>query len=86
MFMLYIWTLGVETTTDFIFDGFGDDQISHTIFKQDQKVLVQKLTEGYNSLGQTMAMFGAHIGLSGDKLDIPGKVMALKAYGQKVLS
>jgi carbamoyltransferase len=80
---LSIWTLGVETTTDFIFDGFGDDQISHTIFKQDQKVLVQKLTEGYNSLGQTMAMFGAHIGLSGDKLDIPGKVMALKAYGQK---
>ena len=39
---LSIWPLGVETTSDFIFDGFGDDQISHTIFRENSKVLVQK--------------------------------------------
>ena len=80
---LSVWTLGVETTTDFIFDGFGDDKISHTIFKDNSKVLVQKVTEGYCSLGTVMAETGKILKMSGNHLDLPGKLMALKSYGKK---
>ena len=74
--------LGVETTTDFIFDGFGDDQISHTIFRENSKVLVQKISEGYQSLGQIMATVGHRLQMSGHDCDFAGKIMAMKGYGK----
>ena len=79
---LSIWPLGVETTTDFIFDGFGDDQISHTIFRENSKVLVQKISEGYQSLGQIMATVGHRLQMSGHDCDFAGKIMAMKGYGK----
>ena len=42
---LSIWPLGVEPNIHFIFDGFGDDDITHTIMRGDSRVLVQKSTD-----------------------------------------
>lgn len=82
---LSLWTLGVEPNNNFIFDGFGDDKIVHTIFRDDKKILVQKLTDGYRSLGLEMANVGTKSKMLGDPLDFPGKIMALKAFGRDTL-
>ena len=79
---LSIWPLGVEPNIHFIFDGFGDDDITHTIMRGDSRVLVQKSTDGYDSLGQVMGDVGINLGMSGHYCDFAGKVMALKGYGK----
>jgi len=76
---LSMWTLGVNSTIDFVFDGFGDDHISHTIFRGTDKILEKHISQ-YPSLGQLMVAVGESLNLKGHKLDFAGKVMALKAY------
>ena len=77
-----VWTLGVETTKDFIFDGFGDDNITHSIFADEEKLLTHCTRDGYESFGTILATFGIKIGLKGAGLDFAGKIMALKACGK----
>lgn len=80
---LSMWTLGVNSTIDFVFDGFGDDHISHTIFRGTDKILEKNISQ-YPSLGQLMVAVGESLNLKGHKLDFAGKVMALKAYQNSV--
>lgn len=77
---LSIWPLGVQSSIDFVFDGFGDDQVSHSIFTNSKKILQYK-NNTHLSLGITLSQFGKNIGLSGSMYDLAGKVMALKGYG-----
>ena len=76
---LSIWPLNVKTDLDFVYDGFGDDKIVHTIFSDDKKILVNTLDE-CESLGILMANFGKIMNLSGNPLDFAGKLMALKGF------
>jgi carbamoyltransferase len=78
---LSLWTLGINSTIDFVFDGFGDDLICHSMFKGTDKILEYKINEGYSSLGQLLGKYGQNIGLKGNSLDHAGKIMALKGYG-----
>ncbi len=78
---LSVWTLGVEPTVDFIFDGFGGDQVSHTIFR-DTDTILEFSNYNYPSFGQIMAQFGKTIKMKGHPLDYAGKIMALKAHGK----
>jgi carbamoyltransferase len=77
---LSMWTLGVDSTIDFVFDAFGDDFIAHTIFRGTSKLLELR-TFDYPSLGHLMSTVGKMMGMKGHDLDFAGKVMALKAYG-----
>ena len=82
---LSIWPLGVEPNVDFIFDGFGDDKICHTIFRDNSLSLIHGIPE-YYSLGQVMATFGEDVlELEGSELDFAGKIMALKGYGEETI-
>lgn len=74
------WTLGINPTIGFVFDGFGDDYITHTIFKDDKK-LVSYHREDLPSLGSSLSEASIPLGIGGSPYDIPGKVMALKGYG-----
>jgi len=76
---LSCWMFG-EPDIGFVFDGFGDDKVTHSIFKGD-KVLLRHRIPDYQSLGSILADVGREIGLDGIALDHAGKVMALKAFG-----
>lgn len=78
---LSIWTLNVKSDIDFVSDGFGDDMITHSIFKEFKP----ELRYNYDyapSLGCVMGEVGYEIGLSGFSEDHAGKVMALKGHGK----
>ena len=79
---LSVWPLNINSSIDFVFDGFGDDRTSHSIFKRSQKVLEYK-NDTHLSLGLILSKLGRKIKLSGSDLDLAGKVMALKGYGSK---
>ncbi len=79
---LSTWTLGIESNTGFVFDGFGDDLITHSIFKNENKILEYKQND-FPSLGMILGEIGSVIGFSGHGLDHAGKIMALKGYGKE---
>jgi carbamoyltransferase len=66
-----------QVTTDFVFDGFGDFDRSHSIFKGSQLVS----TSTKPSVGALLTKWGEAIGVEGHPLDISGKVMAMKSFG-----
>lgn len=78
--VLSCWPLGIEPTVGFVFDGFGDDWTSHSLFRDNEKILEYKMQD-YPSLGMILGELGDIIGLSGNGLDHAGKIMALKGYG-----
>jgi carbamoyltransferase len=77
---LSCWTLGIKSDVDFIFDGFGDDFESHTIFKGPKKI-ISRSTKDFPSFGAILAEIGEILELSGSGLDHAGKIMAIKGYG-----
>ena len=74
------WTLGIKSDVDFIFDGFGDDYETHSIFEKDKRIL-KRVCEDFPSLGIVLAQIGEILGISGSGLDHAGKIMAIKGYG-----
>lgn len=78
---LSIWTLNIKSDIDFVFDGFGDDDVSHTIFLNSEKTVEFK-NKTHKSFGIILSEFGRSIGISGHPNDIPGKLMAIKGYGE----
>lgn len=75
------WPMGVESTTDFVFDGFGDDQRSHSIYKNKKLTHYAKLSEA-ESIGRSFGTIGNQVGMKGFDLDHAGKLMGLKSYGK----
>lgn len=78
---LSIWPLNIKSDIDFVSDGFGDDMITHSIFKQFKP----ELRYNYDyapSLGCIMGQVGNEIGLRGDDADHAGKIMSLKGHGK----
>lgn len=74
------WMLHPNPDIGFVFDGYGDDENTHSIFRSDKKILSYNLDTA-PSLGLCMTKLGEVINLSGSIYDLPGKVMALKGYG-----
>lgn len=78
---LSVWPLGIKPDIDFIFDGWGDDDICHSIFKSDQRTFARDLHE-WGSFANILGEVGKQMGLKGQVLDHAGKIMALKGYGK----
>ena len=76
---LSIWTLNEECDINLTFDGFGDDFITHSIYK-DFNRLEYFYREDLTSLGTVMCDVAAMMGISGIRDDLPGKLMALKSH------
>lgn len=75
------WVLGVKSDIDFVFDGFGDDWESHSIFVGNRRI-VRRNSEEFPSLGMILAEIGVILEMKGLGLDYAGKVMAMKGYGR----
>ena len=76
---LSLWTLDVNPDHNFVFDGFGDDFVTHSLFEHNNRVLNYK-NKTHKSFGKILAELGTNIGLKGNDLDHAGKVMALKGF------
>lgn len=74
------WPMDVNSTTDFVFDGFGDDERSHSIYKNKKLNHYAKLSEA-ESIGRMFGTIGKQVGMKGYLLDHAGKLMGLKSYG-----
>ena len=77
--VLSCWPLIQNTDVDFVFDGFGDDEKIHSLFKKSQ--LLTDLKNDCSSLGNILLQVGKMIDLHGMGLDMAGKIMALQSYG-----
>ena len=64
--------------TAFVFDGVGDFHITNSVFKKDQRISKSNVS----GIGVLLSMWGKFAGIDGHPLDISGKVMALKSYGE----
>lgn len=80
--VLSVWPLGDVPVTNCVFDGFGNNDRSHTLFVNGKPEVVHDVNQS-GSIGVSMATVGKRLGLSGDEygLDLAGKVMGLSAYG-----
>jgi carbamoyltransferase len=76
------WMLNSNYDSGFIFDGFGDDFISHSLFEKNQRIIKHDV-RNFESLGRILGTLGDEIGLQGNGLDHAGKIMALKGFGNK---
>ena len=78
---LSIWPLKKNVDRHFVFDGFGDEYITHSLFQGWEREKYYNDQEA-PSFGKILSEFGALYGLSGSQYDMAGKVMALKAYSK----
>jgi carbamoyltransferase len=79
---LSLWPLGNIPYTNYIFDGYGNNERSHSIFLGDTLKLSHDVNSS-GSVGISMSSVGRTLGFSSDKwgLDLAGKVMGLAGYG-----
>ena len=85
---LSFWPMKVKPNLHFVFDGFGDDWMYRSVWRDD-KLIDHGKTEGIfpsqvgsPSLGFIMTRLGAYLQMGGHYLDQAGKIMALKAFGK----
>lgn len=66
---------------DIVIDGYGDDNISWTVFK-DRKLIKKGLLSEVGSIGKAMNNAGVYLGVQSEHdIDYAGKVMGLQSYG-----
>ena len=78
--ILSYFMLGDKYDYGFVFDGYGDNENSHTIMHNGEKLVQYDLDE-MPSFGQILGNLGGKMGMEGHVLDRAGKIMAKKAYG-----
>jgi carbamoyltransferase len=84
---LSVWPLGVKPTVSIVSDGFGDDKINFSVFRDDKIVI--RFKEGtprngyvpFESVAMSLSAVGDALNIDGDPLDHAGKIMGLVAYG-----
>jgi carbamoyltransferase len=70
-----------ESSIDFVFDGFGDPDVSWSVFKND-KLIEKGSVEKNGSLGILIAEAAVFMGVKAKHgLDLAGKFMGLQSYG-----
>ncbi len=82
---LSFWPLGIEPNLHFVLDGFGDDWMYRSVWR-DNKLIDSSKSNGQSiytssSLGFILTRVGALLQMQGNYLDQAGKIMALKAFG-----
>tara|TARA_B100001250_G_scaffold163179_1_gene140314 strand:+ start:1818 stop:3326 length:1509 start_codon:yes stop_codon:yes gene_type:complete len=81
---LSFWPLGIEPNIHFVFDGFGDDWMYRSVWRDGKLIDSAKAQANeaqYSpSFGFIMTRVGAMLQMGGHYLDQAGKVMALKAW------
>lgn len=80
--VLSLWPLGNIPNKNYVFDGFGNNDRSHS-FYIDGNLKTEHNINTSGSIGVCMANVGDKLGLSKDEwgLDLAGKVMGLQSYG-----
>lgn len=78
--VLSCWPIIDNTDIDFVFDGFGDEEKIHSLFKKGD--LLEDIKNDYSSLGNILIELGKNINLQGMGLDMAGKLMALQSLGK----
>ena len=78
---LSCWTSGQDFDMDIVFDGFGNNAISHSIYKNLFREEFYNLDQ-CPSIGELMGLFGQILGISGHRQDHAGKIMALKGHSK----
>jgi len=79
---LSLWTEGEEAHLGMVFDGFGDDNASHSIFWNTDRRTVYN-NDDCMSLGQIMPHYaGNYMNIEGSPYDLAGKLMALKGFSK----
>ena len=78
---LSIWPIG-KADLDLVFDGWGDDKTTHSIFKDDTLIKKYRENECY-SFGCIIGsnMFAQMFDIRGHVEDRSGKMMGLQSYG-----
>ena len=85
---LSFWPMKVKPNLHFVFDGFGDDWMYRSVWRDDKLIDHGKTVgifpsqQGSPSLGFIMTRMGAALQMGGHYLDQAGKIMALKAFGK----
>ena len=74
------WPLGIESDIEFVLDGYGNEQNTTSVFKNDRKIIEYDVNSA-PSLGFLMGRSGGKLRMNGNFNDHAGKVMALKGYG-----
>ena len=76
----------VKPNINFVFDGFGDDWMYRSVWRDDKLIDYGKTPNGQfnysSSLGFIMSRLGVFLNMVETILDHAGKVMALKAFGK----
>ena len=80
--LLSCWPLNINSNVGFVFDGFGDDYITSSLFRNNELIVRNNIKE-FESLGIILSNVGHDIGIQGHDHDHAGKIMALKGYGTK---
>lgn len=83
---LSFWPLGITPNLHFVFDGFGDDYVYRSVYRDNKRIDYSDSSDldasRCSSLGFIMTRMGAFLELGGHHLDQAGKVMAIKALGK----
>ncbi|UNH61270.1 carbamoyltransferase [Synechococcus phage S-SZBM1] len=80
--VLSLWPLGDVPHTNYVFDGYGNNERSHSLFLGDSLTVSHDVNRT-GSVGISMASVGKTLGFTSDEwgLDLAGKVMGLAGYG-----
>ena len=84
---LSVWPLGIKPTVSIVSDGFGDDRVNFSVFRDDKIIVRYREQEErngiipYQSLAMILSDVGQSIDMQGNPLDHAGKIMGMKAYG-----
>lgn len=78
---LSVWPVtNKDIDVGFVFDGDGDDDKSFSIYEESK--LVHSMTnEQCSSFGTLLELAAVSCGITGHELDLAGKAMGLKSYG-----
>lgn len=79
---LSVWPLDEGSHTALVFDGWGDDNLSHSVFWNTERQRAYS-NDDCMSLGQIMPHYAGHyMGIEGNPYDFAGKLMALKGFSR----
>jgi len=78
---LSIWPLTKNTDIDFVLDGMGDFEKTHSIFSKNKLLKSWEIDEA-ESIGRRLGVLAESNNVEGHNLDLAGKLMALKSFGK----
>ena len=69
-----------ESDVSIVLDGFGDKDVSWSVFRNDE-IVSKGLLPSDPSFGQSYSTIADYINVRGNKHDLAGKLMGLQSYG-----